>query len=49
MPGLRLTPTQAGRLWNLDAGTGAMSLGLLASNRFLRRTADGALVRADEV
>jgi hypothetical protein len=49
MPGLRLTLAQASRLWNLDAGTCAMALGQLVTDRFLRRTASGAFVRAEQV
>jgi hypothetical protein len=46
MPGLRLTCSQACRLWGLpDARCGGM-LDALVDVGFLRRTPDGAYVRA---
>jgi hypothetical protein len=45
MPGLRLTPAQAGRLWGLDAISSQAVLDALVDARFLRRTPDGAFMR----
>jgi Fic family protein len=47
MPGLRLTLSQAARLWHLDLATCAAAFIHLVSDRFLQRTAGGAYVRAD--
>ena len=47
MPGLRLTPAQAQRLWGLDAQAAQSVINALVDARFLRRTPDGAFVRAD--
>lgn len=47
MPGLRLTLRQAMRLWNLDAATCEVALGLLVRHKFLRQTAHGAFLRAE--
>jgi hypothetical protein len=47
MPGLRLTPAQARRLWGLDATTCQAAIDDLVQAGFLRRTRDGALVRVD--
>jgi hypothetical protein len=47
MPGLRLTPAQAGRLWRLDETACQAILGALVDARFLARTRDGAFVRVD--
>lgn len=44
MPGLRLTPAQAQRLWGLRSSTCDMVLTMLLEKRFLRRTRDGAFV-----
>ncbi len=44
MPGLRLTPAQAHRLWGLRASTCDTILTSLLEKRFLRRTRDGAFV-----
>ncbi len=44
MPGLRLTPRQAQRLWGLRSSTCDMVLTALLEKRFLRRTRDGAFV-----
>ena len=41
MPGLRLTPAQAQRLWAIDADTCAAVLDLLVTRRFLARGLDG--------
>jgi hypothetical protein len=42
MPGLRLTFTQACRLWQLDGNTCHQVLDRLVVERFLQRTPDGA-------
>jgi hypothetical protein len=47
MPGLRLTPQQARRLWRLDETACDEVLGALVEDRFLARTPDGAFVRND--
>jgi hypothetical protein len=47
MPGLKLTPAQAERLWNLSRSTCEGVLGALVDRRFLLKTGDGAFVRAD--
>jgi hypothetical protein len=47
MPGLRLTPEQARRLWRLDEEACEEVLGALVADRFLARTRDGAFVRND--
>lgn len=44
MPGLRLTPSQVRRLWNLDATTCATALARLLEEHFLSRTHDGSYV-----
>jgi hypothetical protein len=46
MPGLRLTPAQASRLWAVDGLTSARVLDGLAATGFLSRTREGAYVRA---
>ena len=46
MPGLRLTPQQASRLWALDRATSELVLDRLASTGFLSRTHEGAYLRA---
>ncbi len=46
MPGLKLTETQARRLWGLDGQTCRVVLATLMQQRFLRRTATGLYVRA---
>jgi hypothetical protein len=45
MPGLRLTPEQAARLWNLDLRACTEVLGRLVATSFLRWSA-GSVVRA---
>jgi hypothetical protein len=45
MPGLRLTPQQAKRLWRLDETSCEAVLGALVDARFLAKTRDGAFVR----
>lgn len=47
MPGLRLTPAQAQRLWGLDATAAQSVIEALVDARFLRRRPDGTFVRAD--
>jgi len=47
MPGLRLTPEQARRLWRLDETACEAVLGALVEARFLARTPDGAFIRQD--
>ncbi len=47
MPGLRLTPEQARRLWRLDERACDAVLGALVDARFLARTRDGAFIRHD--
>ena len=47
MPGLKLTPAQAQRLWNLNRNTCDAVLSYLVDHRFLFRTADGAFIRFD--
>jgi hypothetical protein len=47
MPGLRLTPQQAQRLWRLDETSCYAVLGALVDARFLARTRDGAFIRDD--
>jgi hypothetical protein len=42
MPGLRLTPAQAQRLWGLDRESCQALLGALVDANFLYRTRDGA-------
>jgi hypothetical protein len=46
MPGLRLTPAQAARLWAVDRRTSTRLLDRLAATGFLLRTREGAYVRA---
>jgi hypothetical protein len=48
MPGLRLTPQQARRLWRLDEAACEKVLGALVEARFLARTRDGAFVRSHD-
>lgn len=48
MPGMRLTPRQAQRLWGVDAPTCAALLEELVAMRFLTQTADGHFMRATE-
>ncbi len=44
MPGLRLTPAQAQRLWQMDTHQCEAILGHLVEAHFLTRTRDGAYV-----
>lgn len=45
MPGLRLTPAQAARLWALDRHTSERLLDRLRMAGFLLKTSEGAYVR----
>ncbi len=47
MPGLRLTPAQATRLWGLEQEACRTVINALIDASFLRWTAAGALARAD--
>jgi hypothetical protein len=47
MPGLRLTPEQARRLWRLDERSCNAVLHALVDARFLAKTQDGAFIRQD--
>ena len=47
MPGLRLTPAQAQRLWGLERDVCDALLGALVDAKFLGQTRDGAFVRLD--
>ena len=47
MPGLRLTPAQAQRLWGLDRTTCEGLLKALVNANFLSQTRDGSFVRTD--
>ena len=47
MPGMRLTPAQAQRLWGIDAVAMRSVIQTLVETKFLRETPDGAFVRAD--
>jgi hypothetical protein len=49
MPGLRLTPAQAQRLWGLDRVACDALLEALVDAKFLLRTRDGAFMRSDQV
>ena len=46
MPGLRLTPRQAARLWAVDHTTSERLLDHLAVSGFLARTHEGAYLRS---
>lgn len=46
MPGLRLTPAQAARLWALDRHMSERLLDGLAMSGFLLKNRDGAYLRA---
>jgi hypothetical protein len=47
MPGLRLTPVQAQRLWGLERDVCDALLGALVDAKFLAQTRDGAFVRME--
>jgi hypothetical protein len=46
MPGLRLTPAQACRLWGIDQASCETVIDALVGMAFLRRAPGGAIVRA---
>jgi hypothetical protein len=46
MPGLRLTPAQASKLWDVDRQTSEAILDVLAILGFLVKRTDGAYLRA---
>jgi hypothetical protein len=48
MPGLRLTLTQASRLWGLDEGACSQVINVLVGSSFLRWTRAGTIARVDE-
>ena len=48
MPGLRLTTTQAARLWGVEAADCRVALDALVESRFLLARHDGSYVRATE-
>jgi hypothetical protein len=47
MPGLRLTETQAARLWGMDLTVCSELLRALIDTRFLFRTRDGVVMRVE--
>ena len=47
MPGLRLTPAQATRLWGLEIETCNAVIAALVETAFLRRTAAGLVARME--
>ena len=47
MPGLRLTPAQAQRLWGLERDVCDALLGALVDAKFLGQTRDGAFIMLD--
>jgi hypothetical protein len=47
MPGLRLTPLQARRLWGLERDACEAVIDALIACAFLKRTAGGAVTRAE--
>jgi len=47
MPGLRLTPAQAQRLWGLERAVCDELLGALVDAKFLSQTRDGAFIKTD--
>jgi hypothetical protein len=47
MPGLRLTPAQAARLWNVDSATCQHVISALVGAAFLRWTPRGTVMRAE--
>jgi hypothetical protein len=48
MPGLRLTPQEAARLWQLDSTRCQRIIEVLVGSAFLRWTSRGALVRTEQ-
>ena len=49
MPGMKLTLSQAGRLWNLPIDTCAQALSTLVERGFLFRTTEGAFLLSGSV
>ena len=47
MPGLRLTPAQAQRLWGLDRTVCEQLLDVLVKANFLSQTRDGSFIKTD--
>ena len=47
MPGLRLTPAQAQRLWGLDRTVCEQLFDVLVKAKFLSQTRDGSFVKTD--
>jgi len=47
MPGLRLTPAQAQRLWGLDRNVCEQLLDVLVKADFLSQTRDGSFIKTD--
>ena len=47
MPGLRLTPAQAQRLWGLDRNVCDQLLEALVKANFLSQTRDGSFMKTD--
>jgi len=47
MPGLRLTPAQAQRLWGLDRHVCDQLLDALVKANFLSQTRDGSFIKTD--
>ena len=47
MPGLRLTPAQAQRLWGLDRKMCEQLLDVLVKANFLSQTRDGSFIKTD--
>ena len=47
MPGLRLTPQQASRLWGLEGDTCRAVIEVLVASAFLRWTTSGAVTRLE--
>jgi hypothetical protein len=47
MPGLRLTPAQARRLWGLDVDACRVVIDALVANAFLRWTPGGAVAKTE--
>jgi hypothetical protein len=47
MPGLRLTPAQAQRLWGLDRKMCEQLLDVLVKAEFLSQTRDGSFIKTD--
>jgi hypothetical protein len=48
MPGLRLTPAQAARLWGMDDKSCDRVISALVRSAFLRWTASGMVVRSEQ-